>query len=459
MGIDVSLCGASISPPSMNFNMSFAFSSLPEWLIHLETAHTKPIDLGLDRVRRVKERLEASSALTLNYPIITVGGTNGKGSTCTFLEQMLLAAGYKVGCHTSPHIIEFTERARWAGNDALESELLPYFQLVHDACEVAPAVSLSYFEFTLLAIMCWFDAQKPDVVVLEVGLGGRLDASNIFEPMCSVVTNVDIDHVGFLGDTREAIGFEKAGIFRANRPAICADEHPPQRLIDHAAAIGADLKLIHKDFDFTVVQDDQRKQWRFVGEHTRRNSLAMPAMRGDYQLMNASAALAALDALNEVLPVPQQAVRLGLANAVVRARFQVLPGQPVTVLDVAHNPHAARVLAKNIAQMGYAPYTHAVFGAMADKDIVQVLRIMRGQIDHWHLCHLPGSRAASTEQLHDALIESGFVADDDHTVQKHVSVKDALTHLATTVAANDRIIIFGSFVTIEQALLGMPRMN
>lgn len=438
------------------------FNTLPQWLAHLETAHSTAIDMGLERIGVVKARLQKQGALRLHYPIITVAGTNGKGSTCAFLEQMLLAAGYKVACHTSPHILDFVERARWGGVDATESVLLPFFQMVHDACEGSsdePTVSLSYHEFTLLAIMCWFDSLNPDVLVLEVGLGGRLDASNVFEPICSVVTNVDIDHVGYLGDTREAIGFEKAGIFRAGKPAICADAQPPVSLIEHAASIGADLKLITRDFEFSVVQDEHRKQWRFVGQHTRRNSLAMPAMRGDYQLSNASAALAALDALYDVLPVPQQAVRLGLANAVVRARFQVLPGEPVTVLDVAHNPHAARVLAKNIAQMGYAPYTHAVFAAMADKDIVQVLRIMLPQIDCWHLCGLPGERAANVEQLHDALIDAGFVADEHHSVEKHASVKQALTHLATTVAANDRIIIFGSFITIEQALRGMPRPN
>ncbi|TDR31072.1 dihydrofolate synthase/folylpolyglutamate synthase [Hydromonas duriensis] len=434
-------------------------NSLQKWLTHLETAHSSAIDLGLERVRTVKERLQASGDLRLNYPVITVGGTNGKGSTCAFLENILLAAGYKVGCHTSPHILHFNERARWGGVDATDSQLLPFFERVEAARCQLDVISLSYFEFTLLAIMCWFDAQKPDVVVLEVGLGGRLDASNVFDASCSVVTNVDIDHVGYLGDTREAIGFEKAGIFRAGRPAICADTSPPTALVAHAQAIGADLKLLGKDFEFTVVQDEQRKQWRFVGEHTRRNSLAMPAMRGDYQLMNASAALAALDALYDVLPVSQQAVRQGLAHAVVRARFQVLPGQPLTVLDVAHNPHAARVLAKNLGQLGYAPYTHAVFGAMADKDIVEVLRIMRPHIDRWHLCALPNIRAAGTEQLHDALIESGFVEDKDHSVHKHESVKDALTHLATAVPADDRIIIFGSFVTIEQALIGMPRLN
>lgn len=435
--------------------MPYSYNQLSDWLAHLESAHTKPIDLGLDRVLTVKNRLVASQSLTLNYPIITVGGTNGKGSTCAFLEQMLIAAGYKVGCHTSPHILEFTERARFGGVDATEAQLLPFFQVVEEACQQLPAVSLSYFEFTLLVILCWFDAQSPDVVVLEVGLGGRLDAVNAFDATAMVVTTVDIDHVGFLGDTREAIGFEKAGIFRAGRPAICADVNPPESLVAHAEAIGADLKLINRDFSYSVVQDDQRKQWRFKGEHTTRNSLAMPAMRGDYQLANASAALAALDALYNVLPVPQQAVRLGLANAVVRARFQVLPGTPVTVLDVAHNPHAARVLAKNLNQMGYAPYTHAVFGAMADKDIAEVMRIMSPQIDHWHLCDLPAERAASAAQLHDILLSTGFVSGDDHSVTEHATVAAALTHLATSVAANDRIVVFGSFVTIEQSFKGM----
>ena len=437
--------------------MTFSSNHLSEWLEHLEVAHIKPIDLGLGRVLTVKNRLIANHVLTLNYPIITVGGTNGKGSTCAFLEQMLLAAGYKVGCHTSPHIIEFTERARFNGLEAMEAQLLPFFEQIEAACQQSPVVSLSYFEFTLLAILAWFDAQKPDVVVLEVGLGGRLDAVNVFDAAASIVTNVDIDHVGFLGDTREAIGFEKAGIYRAGRPAICADANPPERLIAHAEQLGASLKLINRDFSYSIVQDDQRKQWRFKGEHTTRNSLAMPAMRGDYQLANASAALAALDALYDVLPVPQQAVRLGLANAIVRARFQVLPGQPVTILDVAHNPHAASVLAKNLNQMGYAPYTHAVFGAMADKDILGVMKIMLPQIDHWHLCALPIERAASSTKLHEILLESGFVADEHHSVMEHDSVAKALTHLATTAAANDRIAVFGSFVTIEQAIVNQQK--
>lgn len=439
--------------------MSTAFKTLPEWLNHLETAHVQLIDMGLTRVNEVKKRLLKNGDLTLKTPIITVGGTNGKGSTCTFLEQILLAGGYKVACHTSPHIMAFTERARWGGMDADADILVPFFETVQAACDETPTISLSYFEFTLLAIMCWFESQKTDVIVLEVGLGGRLDASNVFDPVCSVVTNVDIDHVGFLGDTREAIGFEKAGIFRANTPAVCTDLNPPQSLLDHAANVGANLTLINRDFSFEIVQDDQRRQWRFLGKNTRRNSLAMPAMRGDNQLSNASAALAALDALFDVLPVAQQAVRSGLANAIVRARFQVLPGQPVTVLDVAHNPHAAKVLARNINQMGYAPFTHAVFGAMSDKDIVEVLRIMRPVVDHWHLCGLPMPRAATAEQLETALYDAGFVQSSDATIQKHQSVQEALTLLSTTAPPSDRIIIFGSFVTVEQALLGMPRLN
>ncbi len=433
------------------------FDNLNDWLAHLETVHKSAIDLGLERVGEMKQRLQAAGLLKLNYPIITVAGTNGKGSTCAYLEQILLAAGYKVGCHTSPHVLEFTERARWAGQDANEVQLLPHFHALEAVRLQAPEISLTYFEFTLLAIMCWFGAQQPDVVVLEVGLGGRLDACNVFDPEVSIVTSVDIDHVGFLGDTREAIGFEKAGIFRSGKTAVCADPNPPQSLIDHAHAIGAHLKLINRDFRYQVVQDDQRKQWRFVGEHSTRNSLAMPAMRGDYQLANASAALAALDALRERLHVPQQAVRTGVSNAVVRGRFQVLPGQPITVLDVAHNAHAARALAKNINQMGFAPYTHAVFGAMADKDIEAVMRAMKDAVDHWHLCALPSSRAATPEQLQASLMNTGFVVDAEHSVHTHESVQQALLQLSTQVPPSDRIVIFGSFVTVEQALLGMPR--
>ena len=431
------------------------FDNLNDWLTHLETVHKTEIDLGLARVGQMKARLLAAGALKLNYPIITVGGTNGKGSTCAYLEQILLAAGYQVGCHTSPHVIDFIERARFNGVDATEAQLLPYFQAVESARVASPEISLTYYEFTLLAIVCWFDAQQPDAVVLEVGLGGRLDATNVFDSEVAIVTSVDIDHVGFLGDTREAIGFEKAGIFRTGKVAVCADPNPPQTLIDHAQAIGADLKLINRDFHYQVVQDDQRKQWRFIGEHAARNSLAMPAMRGDYQLSNASAALAALDVLREILPVMQQAVRTGVSNAVVRGRFQILPGQPMTILDVAHNPHAARALAKNIQQIGYAPYTHAVFGAMADKDIVGVMRAMSGVVDHWHLCALPSPRAAGVAQLQACLLQAGFKVDAEHSVHTHESVQQALLQLSTQVPASDRMVVFGSFVTVEQALLGM----
>ena len=437
------------------------FADVPQWLAYLETVHKTEIDLGLTRVGEMKSRLQAAGLLKLNYPIITVGGTNGKGSTCAYLEQILIAAGYRVGCHTSPHVLEFTERARFNGVDATESQLLPFFQQVEQVRSQDSEISLTYFEFTLLVFMCWFDAQNPDVVVLEVGLGGRLDATNVFDSAVAVITSVDIDHVGFLGDTREAIGFEKAGIFRAGHAAICADANPPQSLIDYAEQIGANLKLINRDFRYQVIQDDQRKQWRFVGEHTTRNSLAMPAMRGDYQLANASAALAALDALYDRLPVTQQAVRIGISNAVVRGRFQVLPGKPTTILDVAHNPHAAKALAKNINQMGYAPYTHAVFGAMADKDVAQVMQIMRDVVDHWYLCDLSSTRAASAEDLQAILMQTGFVADQDHTVQTFNSVPAALTHLSisvpTQVSPDDRIVIFGSFVTVEQALKNLSQ--
>ena len=432
-----------------------ATSPLAAWLYYLEHLHSQAIELGLDRVKRVAERLDLLKPAPY---VFTVAGTNGKGTTCRTLEAILLAAGLRVGVYSSPHLVRYTERVRIQGQELDETEHC------HSFAELEAGrgeISLTYFEYGTLSALYLFRQAALDVVILEVGLGGRLDATNVFESAAAVITSVDIDHVGFLGDTREAIGFEKAGIFRAHQPAVCADPNPPQSLIDHANAIGADLKLINRDFSYQVIQDDQRKQWRFIGEHSTRNSLAMPAMRGDYQLAHASAALAALDALREQLPVTQQAVRVGISNAVVRGRFQVLPGQPTTILDVAHNPHAARALAKNINQMGYAPYTHAVFGAMADKDIGQVLRIMRDVVDHWYVCDLPSARAATAEQLRAILLDSGFVADQDHSVQTFDSVQSALAHLSasvpTQVSPNDRIIIFGSFVTVEQALKGLPR--
>jgi len=416
-------------------------NTLTDWLTYLETAHHTVIELKLQRVNLVKERL----GLKLACPIITVGGTNGKGSTCAMLESMLMQGGYKVGLYTSPHLIHFNERARINGVSASDEVLIQAFQIVEQAKQ---EISLSYFEFTMLAIVKIFADANLDVVILEVGLGGRLDAVNIFDADVAIVTSVDIDHVEYLGNTRETIGFEKAGIFRAGRTAICSDPAPPLSLIDHANKIGADLWLFGRDFNYS----GDKQQWNYAGRQQRRHSLAYPSLRGANQLLNASAALAALEALRDRLPLGAQEVRSGLVMIDLPGRFQVLPGRPTVVLDVAHNPHAAATLRQNLDNMGFHPYTYAVFGAMQDKDIAGIINQLKDQIDHWCLTDLPLPRAALATQIQTLLSEQNIVTDKDHSIQCFKTPADAYTFALSKAGETDRIAVFGSFLTVAGVL-------
>ncbi|CAB3727073.1 bifunctional tetrahydrofolate synthase/dihydrofolate synthase [Trinickia soli] len=421
------------------------FPTLDAWLEHLESAHPVGIDMGLTRIRKVKDAL----MLDLDCPVITVGGTNGKGSTCAMLESILRAAGYHVGCHTSPHLLQFNERARIDGENATDDALLPHFEAVEAARQgLAEPVSLTYFEFTTLAILHLFASRKLDAVILEVGLGGRLDAVNIIDADCAIVTSIDIDHTEYLGDTREKIAFEKAGIFRPGRPAICADPAPPQTLIDHAQAIGAELWLFGRDFRYEGQAGSERQQWSYVGPTMRRSALAYPALRGANQLINTSAALAALEALRDRLPVSAQDVRLGLANVELAGRFQVLPGRPSVVLDVAHNPHAAAVLAQNLGSMGFFRYTYAVFGAMRDKDIEGVVGHLKGEIDHWCVTDLPLGRAASGADLEAIVRATGVQDGPDSSIRRFASPAEAFQDALSRATDDDRIVVFGSFYTV-----------
>ena len=403
--------------------------------------HPVAIDMGLDRVAAVGERLK----LHFDCPVITVGGTNGKGSTCAMLESMLMQGSYRVGLYTSPHILDFNERARIDGHSVSDTVLCDAFTAVE---AVRGDISLTYFEFTTLAILKLFADTKLDVVILEVGLGGRLDAVNIIDPDVAIVTSVDLDHQQYLGDTREKIGFEKAGIFRPQRAAICGDPSPPQSLVAHANNIGADLWLFGRDFNYS----GDRQQWSYGGRSVRRHALAYPSLRGANQLLNASAALAALEVLRDRLPLGAQEVRAGLVLVELPARFQVLPGRPAVILDVAHNPHAAATLAQNLDQMGFFPYTYAVFGAMSDKDIAGVLSHLKDKIDHWYLCDLPLPRAASAESLAAALGSAGFVAGNtggtERSVQCFATPAEAYAAARDSVSENDRIVVFGSFLTV-----------
>ena len=416
-------------------------TNLADWLTRLESLHPKAIDMGLERVAQVRDAL----ALRLDCPVITVGGTNGKGSTCAMLEAILLQGGYKVGLYTSPHLVHFNERARVAGDIVTDEELVAQFAAVEAA---RGDVSLTYFEFTTLAILRLFAQSGLDAVILEVGLGGRLDAVNVIDADVAIVTSVDIDHTEYLGVTREQIGFEKAGIFRAGRPAICSDPVPPQSLIDHAEAIGADLWLLGRDFNYS----GDKQQWNYGGRSVRRSGLGYPGLRGANQLLNACAALAALEALRERLPLGAQEVRSGLAMVELPGRFQVLPGKPTVVLDVAHNPHAVAALAQNLGNMGFHPYTYAVFGAMADKDIDGIIAHMKPLVDHWCVTDLPLPRAASgadiAARLSDAGVDSGHERDPERSISIFASPAEAYANARSRAGENDRIAVFGSFLTV-----------
>ncbi|MES2125829.1 MAG: bifunctional tetrahydrofolate synthase/dihydrofolate synthase [Pseudomonadota bacterium] len=412
-------------------------TTLKDWLALLESRHAEThIDMGLARVQAVKQAM----GLGFDCPVIMVAGTNGKGSTCAMLEAILLRAGYKVGLYIKPHFLDFNERARLNGDLASDAQLIASFNAVE---EKRGAVSLTYFEFTTLAIMHLLAGAGMDVVILEVGLGGRLDAVNVIDADVAIVTSVDIDHTDYLGDTREKIGFEKAGIFRTGKAAICSDPVPPQSLIDHATEIGADLWLLGRDFNYS----GDKQQWNYGGRGLRRNSLAYPSLRGANQLLNASAALAALEALRLALPVGAQEVRTGLVVVELPGRFQVLPGRPSVILDVAHNPHAASALAQNLGNMGFHPYTYAVFGVMQDKDIEGVIKPMLPFVDHWCVADLDSPRSAKSGELAAQLaaLQGG---DLDKSATAFPDPAAAYANAVSRAGENDRIVVFGSFYTV-----------
>ena len=433
-------------------------ASLAGWLEHLEQLHPlgqAGIELGLERVRQVKDLLQQSQ----HCPVITVGGTNGKGSTCAYLQNILLRAGYKVGCYTSPHLLRYNERVRLNGVPADDDLLCAAFARV-EAARQASGVALTYFEFGTLAAWEVFAAAGVEVAILEVGLGGRLDAVNVYEPDVAVITSVALDHTAWLGDDRDSIGYEKAGIFRAGKPALCADPHPPQGLLQQAAALGADLRLLGCDFGFEKAAAgtaENRWQWRWWcrrpdGQVLRR-PLAYPGLRGATQLFNASVALAALEALGDRLPVTMQAIRPGLIETELCGRFQVIPGKPSIVLDVGHNPQALAVLADNLGNMGFFNRTHAVLGMLSDKDIANALLPLRGKIDVWHLASLPGPRGTPAATLAEILAGLGVAGE----VFCHDSPQQAMQAAREAAAESDRILAFGSFYTVAGALQVLGR--
>ena len=421
--------------------------TLSEWLAHCEQLHPQAIDMGLDRVRQVAQRMN----LRLTMPVITVAGTNGKGSTCALLEAIYLQAGYKTGVYTSPHLVHFEERCRLVG----ESPQAVVFATAFECVEAARQdTSLTYFEFSTLAILKMLSDAELDVVILEVGLGGRLDAVNIIDPDCAIITSIDLDHTALLGTDRDSIGLEKAGIMRAGRSVVISDPVPPESVVKQAQALGADAWLLGKDFNFSGDQ----LQWSWAGRGRRYSGLAYPALRGANQLLNASGVLAALEVMRPQLPVTAQAIRNGLAMVELTGRFQIVPGEPVLVLDVAHNPHSVAALAANLDAMGFYPTTHAVFGAMADKDLDSMLKKLLPLVDAWYFTDLPLPRASSAQQL--ASDWAALNTRKDVRSSVYETPQKALDAAILAAGPTDRILVFGSFYTVGGVLQqGIPKLH
>lgn len=417
--------------------------TLAEWLAHCAAVHPKTMDLSLERTVQVARSL----GITFKVPVITVAGTNGKGSTCAMLEAIARQAGYRVGLYQKPELVKFEERCRVDGAAVSAADLVPHFAAVEAA---RGDTTLTQFEFSTLAIARLLSLAPLDLVILEVGLGGRYDSVNAFDTDCAVITSIALDHMQWLGPDRESIGLEKAQIMRPGKPAIVSDPLPPQSVVDHAQRIGADLWLAGRDFK----HQGDRQQWAWSGRGRKYHGMAYPALRGANQLLNAGGAIAALESLRDRLPITAQAVRNGLAVVDLPGRFQIVPGQPAVVLDVAHNPHAVAALALNLDAMGFFPRTHAVFGAMRDKDIAGLLASIVPLVDVWHCCDLPTERAASAGQL------AGFVgAAGAGAVHQHDSPAAALHSALAGADPADRIVVFGSFYTVGAVLkLGLPRL-
>jgi dihydrofolate synthase/folylpolyglutamate synthase len=413
--------------------------------------HPKTMDLSLERTAAVARRLD----IRFGVPLIIVAGTNGKGSTCAMLESIARHAGYRTGLYQKPELVHFEERCRVNGQPVDADALVPHFAAVEAA---RGDVTLTQFEFSTLAIARLLSLAALDVVILEVGLGGRYDAVNAFDADCVVITSIDLDHMEWLGPDRERIGLEKAQVMRPGRPAVISDPLPPDSVVRHAEAIGADLWRVGRDFSHS----GDRQQWSWAGHHgdiqRRYHGMSYPALRGANQLLNASGAIAALTALRERLPISAQAVRSGLALVELPGRFQIVPGQPTLVLDVAHNPHAVGALALNLDAMGFFPRTHAVFGAMRDKDIPGLLARVVPLVDVWHCCDLPTARAAGAEAL-AAQVRRARGERPGQEIHTHESPAAGLR--AAMAAANpaDRIVVFGSFYTVGGVLKeGLPSL-
>lgn len=415
------------------------FKALDEWLAWQQGLSAKAIDLGLGRVSRVLH--QSGRGNHFDCPLISVAGTNGKGSVVAFLEAMALAGGRRVCSYTSPHLLRYNERIRINGDDIDDQSLCRVFERIDQA---RGDIELTYFEFGTLAAIDLFFAAEPDLVIMEIGLGGRLDAVNVMQPDVAVITSVAIDHTDWLGPDREAIGFEKAGIMRAQRPAVCGDADPPKSLLQHASNLQADLKLIGKDFRV----ERENTTWRVSDANCTIDGLPLPALAGDFQLDNAATAIIALKSLPQY-PVSDEVIKRGLRNVHLPGRFQVIRQRPLVIVDVAHNPQAASALGSQLKTQHCTGKTHAIVAMLADKPVSEVIALLASEIDYWYTAGLESvGRGLSASDMAAAVEQCAA----DVKLSKTSTIAEACTRALTTVNKGDRIIIFGSFHTVAEAM-------
>ena len=413
------------------------FNTLAEWLAWQETLHPNEIDLGLERVAKVLRRLQLQSP---SFTVTTVAGTNGKGSSVAMLDAILRAAGHSVGCYTSPHLLRYNERIRINGREIDDASLCAAFERVDQA---RGDVSLTYFEFGTLAAIDILQRHAVDIAVLEVGLGGRLDAVNVLEADVALITAIDVDHVSWLGSDRETIAREKAGILRSGHPAVCSDPHPPQSLLAYAQQYAVPL-LLTKD-RYEELND---QQWCWLTQDHEAIELPLPGLQGDFQLANAAGVLGVLEQLTDRFPVTTAAIQSGLRDAKLAGRFQVIPGQPLRIFDVAHNPQSMQSLVQNLQHQACAGRTRMVVSMLMDKDIKAALSQLKPLVHDWYLAPLKVSRAASIQQLQAALGE----IEASVSCQYFPDVATAYQQALKDAQSQDRIVVAGSFYTVADAL-------
>ncbi|MCF6337032.1 MAG: bifunctional tetrahydrofolate synthase/dihydrofolate synthase [Gammaproteobacteria bacterium] len=424
------------------------FNTLKDWLTWQETLYPVEIDLGLERVGAVLARLKLTRP---DFTVITVAGTNGKGSCVAMLEAILLAAGHRVGSYTSPHLLRYNERIKLEGRSVDDAMLCASFERIDQA---RADIRLTCFEFGTLAAIDILHHAEVDVAILEVGLGGRLDAVNIVDANVALITAIDVDHVEWLGSDREMIAREKAGILRKGRPAVCADPTPPASLLSVAESLEVPLSLLGQDF-FVERPDEQGVDglWSWCDSQHRFENLPLPALAGDFQLNNAAGVLAVLAAVNAEFPVDVAAIAQGLQSVSLPGRFQVLPGVPLHIFDVAHNAQSARALADNLVRQDCQGRTFAVLGMLADKDIDTVVAQLRWVVDYWYLAPLPVPRSASAEQLRAALLAGpAEIPVGNVSIDIFVDVAEAYQAALAASTAKDCIVVTGSFYTVAAVL-------